>query len=247
MGRLGGESERGTERKKGLKRREEVLGVLLTSAPLVWKCFPTPCAGKKLVGGNEERGKSGALAVFLCRDYSNPPAPPSPLLTPMFRFRPNRNYVPSLVEFRVQTLPSKASNELNIACQRRTTLHRSSSIFHVWQYVANFKKSSRKNNLQKLLCPSYETFVNGGRIWYKDLRQQLTQFYWSVSETRSNRSTKRQLPVFLYIDHAQSRIAVNTRLNNFRSNRRINSFEERSPLISIDLRHSNPLSIIDPD
>lgn len=70
MGRLGGESERGTERKKGLKRREEVLGVLLTSAPLVCKCFPTPCAGKKLVGGSEERGKSGALAVFLCRDYS---------------------------------------------------------------------------------------------------------------------------------------------------------------------------------
>lgn len=93
-----------------------------------------------------------------------PSAPPSPLLTPMFRFRPNRNYVPSLVEFRVQTLPSKASNELNIACQRRTTLHRSSSIFHVWQYVVNFKKSSRKNNLQKLLCPSYETFVNSDRI-----------------------------------------------------------------------------------
>lgn len=49
------------------------------------------------------------------------------------------------------------------------------------------------------------------------------------------------------IMHKVVRIAVNTRLNNFRSNRRINSFEERSPLISIDLRHSNPLSIIDPD
>lgn len=140
MGRLGGESERGTERKKGLKRREEVLGVLLTSAPLVCKCFPTPCAGKKLVGGNEERGKSGALAVFLCRDYSLRSSLPA-----------THPHVSLSTQQKLRTIPCRVSRSNAffqgleriklIACQRRTTLHRSSSIFHVWQYVANFKKS----------------------------------------------------------------------------------------------------------